>query len=169
MGKAIASVIAEPLVMAVAAVGLGAIASGIFYLTDLSNQVSRIGSGPLWTLGLLAVWIVALRLLHPRWLNSRLEKMSKLKLNSLKLGLTTKQEPKTVEMRSDDAGRSFVPGEPESDTALKLKQYPLRPLLGEIGFVLWRSLGFIATVMALTTLTPTDWPLLVSAFSRELC
>lgn len=164
-GKAIASVIAEPLVMAVAAVGLGAIASGIFYLTDLGNHASRLGSGPLWTLGLLAIWLVALLLLHPRWLNPRLAKMSRLKLKSLNLGLVQEKEPTTVEMRSEDAGRSFVPGEAESETALKLKQYPLQPLLGEMGFVLWRSLGFIVTVMALTSVTATDWPLLISAFS----
>ncbi|MGB3573241.1 MAG: UPF0104 family protein, partial [Phormidesmis sp.] len=45
-----------------------------------------------------------------------------------------------------------------SSTGL-LRAYPLRPLLGEIGFVLLRSLGFIAIVAALQPVTT------VSAFS----
>ena len=34
-----------------------------------------------------------------------------------------------------------------------------------MGFVLGRSLGFIATVMAITPLNAADWPLLISTFS----
>ncbi len=166
-GKAIASVIAEPLVMAVAAVGLGAIASGIFCLTDIRNPTNQVGSGPLWTLGLAAIWIVALLLLHPRWLNPRLAQMSRIKLGKLKLGRFGDRSPSvplTVEMKAEAANQSAFVAD-EGAPSLKLKQYPLRPLLGEMGFVLWRSVGFIITLVALMPVTPTDWPLLVSTFS----
>lgn len=164
-GQAIASVVAEPLVMAVAAVGLGAIASAIFCFTDLRNLTNQVGSGPLWTLGLTAVWIIALLLLHPRWLNPRLAQMSRLKLNRLKLGgFADKELPSTVKMKAD-AGNSSAFVAEEGPPALRLKRYPLRPLLGEMGFVLWRSLGFIVTLTALMPIGITDWPLLISTFS----
>lgn len=47
----------------------------------------------------------------------------------------------------------------------KLKKYPLLPFLGEISFILLRGTGFLGTVMALQTVTPTDIPNLLSAFS----
>ena len=50
-------------------------------------------------------------------------------------------------------------------TTGKLKTYPLLPFLGEIGFILWRGTGFLATIMALQTVTLTDIPNLLSAFS----
>ena len=153
------------------------------YLTNVGPEghANRIGSGPLWTLVLFIVWLVALILLHPRLLNPRLAKMSRSKASGLaiaqkrlKLGSktgpseantsqvgksvsATKEIPETTEALEKDI--SSVP-EP-----LRLKRYPLKPLLGETGFVLGRSLGFIATVAALTPLSLADWPTLISAFS----
>lgn len=177
LGKALASVIAEPLVMAVAAVGLGALASACFYLIDVHRAVNRVGSGLLWTLGLLGLWGVALLLLHPRWLNPRLAQMSRLKLIKLKQNQKIASLVPTLTFRHQgDRSAAFVSNanegllpesrasEPEI-TVLKLRHYPWLPLLGEIGFVLGRSLGFIATVMAITPLSPTDIPLLISTFS----
>ncbi|NJL00917.1 MAG: UPF0104 family protein [Spirulinaceae cyanobacterium SM2_1_0] len=49
--------------------------------------------------------------------------------------------------------------------ASRVSGYPLQPLLGEIGFLLWRSAGFLATVMALTPLAPAQWLPLTGAYS----
>lgn len=53
---------------------------------------------------------------------------------------------------------------PELET-LRIKRYPLRPLLGELGFLGLRSSGFVLTVAALTPVSPQAVPLLVGAFS----
>ena len=188
LGRAIASVVAEPLVMAVAAVGIGAITSALLlilsYLKDVGSEghANKIGSGPLWTLGLFIVWLIALILLQPRLLNPRLAKMSRSKASGLaiaqrrlkfgsKAGLS---KAKTSRVSESVLTTNEIPQEPtealEEDIdsvsePLRLKRYPLRPLLGETGFVLGRSLGFIATVAALTPLSLADWPALISAFS----
>ncbi|MEH1923600.1 lysylphosphatidylglycerol synthase domain-containing protein [Nostoc sp.] len=46
-----------------------------------------------------------------------------------------------------------------------LKSYPLRPLLGELGFMGLRATGFILTVSALGSLNANQIPLLLGAFS----
>ncbi|BAU64485.1 hypothetical protein STA3757_18570 [Stanieria sp. NIES-3757] len=48
---------------------------------------------------------------------------------------------------------------------VNLNTYPLIPLLGEIGFVLLRGVGFMLTVLALYSFTPQQIPSLMSAFS----
>jgi uncharacterized membrane protein YbhN (UPF0104 family) len=53
----------------------------------------------------------------------------------------------------------------EPTTAFKVKRYPLKPLLGELGFLLLRGTGFILTVFALTPLQVNQLPLLLGAFS----
>ena len=47
----------------------------------------------------------------------------------------------------------------------RLKTYPLLPFLGEIGFVIFRGTGFLFTMMALQRVTPSQIPILLSAFS----
>jgi glycosyltransferase 2 family protein len=47
----------------------------------------------------------------------------------------------------------------------ELQKYPIEPFLGEIGFVLFRGMGFILTFMALKSLTLVQIPVLISAFS----
>jgi uncharacterized membrane protein YbhN (UPF0104 family) len=47
----------------------------------------------------------------------------------------------------------------------QLQQYPLLPLLGEVGFVLLRATGFLFTVLALTSVSPSLIWQLFSAFS----
>lgn len=49
--------------------------------------------------------------------------------------------------------------------AFKVKRYPLKPLLGELGFLGLRGAGFILTVLALTSLNINQIPLLLGAFS----
>ena len=47
----------------------------------------------------------------------------------------------------------------------QLDRYSLLPLLGEVGFLLLRSLGFLCTFLALSPIVPGQLPLLLSAFS----
>ena len=49
--------------------------------------------------------------------------------------------------------------------AIELQQYPIFPFLGEIGFVFFRGIGFICTFMALQSVTWSQMPQLISAFS----
>lgn len=44
-------------------------------------------------------------------------------------------------------------------------RYPLNPLLGEMGFVLLRSSGFLLTLLALDSLQLTQLPLIIGTFS----
>lgn len=50
-------------------------------------------------------------------------------------------------------------------SAFKVKRYPLRPLLGELGFLGLRSTGFLLTLLALGSLELSQIPLLLGAFS----
>ncbi len=52
-----------------------------------------------------------------------------------------------------------------STSILRLEKYPLLPLLGELGFLGLRSIGFVFAVLALRTVNWGDLPLLVTAFS----
>ena len=47
---------------------------------------------------------------------------------------------------------------------LQVKRYPLRALLGELGFLVLRGSGFVLTVFALTPLHLSQLPLLLGAF-----
>lgn len=53
----------------------------------------------------------------------------------------------------------------QSNDPLQVRRYPLLPLLGEIGFVGLRGLGFLLTVWALAPVQPGQIPALFSAFS----
>lgn len=53
----------------------------------------------------------------------------------------------------------------EQTVPLSLKSYPLRPLLGELGFMGLRATGFILTMFALGSLSANQIPLLLGAFS----
>ncbi len=53
----------------------------------------------------------------------------------------------------------------ESNPMVSIRRYPVRPLLGELGFLALRSLGFILTMFALGSLNFSQIPLLMGAFS----
>ncbi len=53
----------------------------------------------------------------------------------------------------------------EASVPFSLKSYPLRPLLGELGFMGLRATGFILTMFALGSLNANQIPLLLGAFS----
>lgn len=52
-----------------------------------------------------------------------------------------------------------------SSQSLNIERYPLRPLLGELGFLGLRSIGFILTIFAIFPLQMGQIPLLLGAFS----
>jgi hypothetical protein len=53
----------------------------------------------------------------------------------------------------------------EQTLPFNLKSYPLRPLLGELGFMVLRATGFILTMFSLGSLSVNQIPLLLGAFS----
>lgn len=53
----------------------------------------------------------------------------------------------------------------QSNVSLSIERYPLRPLLGELGFLGLRGTGFILTIFALSPLNVNQIPLLLGAFS----
>ncbi|HBQ97175.1 MAG: UPF0104 family protein [Roseofilum sp. Belize BBD 4] len=53
----------------------------------------------------------------------------------------------------------------QDQTSAQLKRYPLKPLLGEMGFLLIRGLGFLFALAALSTIEMAQVPQLLSAFS----
>ena len=92
--------------------------------------------------GLQIVCLVAvLTGVHPRILNPVVERLRKVKLK-----MTSSAET-------------------SSAFCYQLERYPLRPFLGEMGFVGLRGIGFLLTVLALMPFTAEQIPLLVSAYS----
>lgn len=87
-------------------------------------------------LGLLGVLCV----LHPKFLNRATRLLGRIKAKK-----STNDTPQAV--------------------PLSLEQYPLRPLLGELGFLGLRSTGFMLTLFALSPLNLSQIPLLLGAFS----
>jgi uncharacterized membrane protein YbhN (UPF0104 family) len=52
-----------------------------------------------------------------------------------------------------------------SDAFLSMNRYPILPLLGELGFLLLRSAGFILTLYAIAPINLSQAPLIIGAFS----
>ena len=107
-------------------------------LLDLQPAIinSRLVLQELPLLGLVTVLIAV----HPRFLNFALQFVSRLKL-------------KANNSSAVDA------------SAFQLVRYPLRPLLGELGFIGLRGTGFLLTLLALKPLELSQIPLLLGAFS----
>ncbi|MBD2431318.1 MULTISPECIES: lysylphosphatidylglycerol synthase domain-containing protein [Fischerella] len=83
---------------------------------------------------------VVLCVLHPRFLNLLIRLLHRLK--------TKKSDCTTT-----------------SDVSFTMEHYPLQPLLGEIGFLGLRGIGFILIFYALSPVNSTQIPLLFTAFS----
>ncbi len=102
-------------------------------------------SYPGWqTLALLPILIGV----HPRFLNPILQRLARGKQAAL--GLQGGLE-------------GGIGG--NNDATIQLQHYPLAPLLGEMGFVLLRSLGFLLALRALEPILWAQIPRLVGAFS----
>jgi glycosyltransferase 2 family protein len=82
--------------------------------------------------------VIILVSIHPRFLNQVISFVYKLRTN-----------------KSDT----------QSEAAFSVERYPLRPLLGELGFLLIRGIGFILTLFALMPVNMSQVPLLLGAFS----
>lgn len=101
--------------------------------------ITLVGSQPdNWILPLLSLAIVLLAV-HPSSLNPAMQLLSRLK------GASTSVS--------------------ESHTFVLIKNYPLVPLLGELGFLLLRGTGFLFAFLALTPVSHSQVMLLFSAFS----
>jgi glycosyltransferase 2 family protein len=147
------SVLLEPLLMAAAAL--------IIALTSASrNQLLQ-----------LVFLLLVLAAIHPRVLNPLLGMVSRLKQSA---------QPKSAQVRSiqpESSQPEFIqPDSAPSPSAqadqpgqakdpLRVKRYPVWPLLREIGFVGLRGVGFVLTVWALQPVQAVQIPALVSAFS----
>lgn len=81
--------------------------------------------------------VLVLIAVHPRFLNAAIYFVGKLKTTS----------PNTV------------------DNSWQIGRYPLKPLLGELGFIGLRGTGFLLTLLAFRHLELRQIPLLLSAFS----
>jgi len=95
-----------------------------------------------WGLQLVGLTLV-LFTLRPRWLNPLIQRLSRSKAK---------------------ATGTVLVGPAEG-----LPHYPLKPLMGELGFVLLRSVGFVLAVSALSPVAVMDWPPLISRFSLAWC
>lgn len=84
--------------------------------------------------------IIVLAILHPRFLNPAIQFLDKWK------------------NKKSDAENQLI-------NIFIMKRYPVKPLLGELVFLGLRAAGFILTMLALTSLTWEQVPLLVGAFS----
>ncbi|MDY7023290.1 MAG: lysylphosphatidylglycerol synthase domain-containing protein, partial [Cyanobacteriota bacterium] len=93
---------------------------------------------PYWGLQILCL-LVVLTGVHPRILNPVVNHLRKVK------------------------GKVF--SSETSAILFQVERYPLRPFLGEIGFVGLRGVGFLLTLIALIPYNPQDIPLIVSAYS----
>ncbi|MBW4442503.1 MAG: flippase-like domain-containing protein [Plectolyngbya sp. WJT66-NPBG17] len=56
-------------------------------------------------------------------------------------------------------------GKLKQSTPIRLERYPLLPLLGEIGFLGLRSIGFVLTFLTLRPISGAELPLLISGFA----
>ncbi|MGD1898942.1 MAG: lysylphosphatidylglycerol synthase domain-containing protein [Phormidesmis sp.] len=95
----------------------------------------------------VAILCGALISVHPRIFNPILQRLAQAKAKAQGLSLTEEKEQKLAQ------------------ASPSLTAYPLRPLLGEMGFVGLRSLGFIAIIMALHSVSLDQLPTLIAAFS----
>ena len=104
--------------------------------TQSSTINSQVSLPGLPILGLVTVLIAV----HPLFLNRAITSFGQLKAKAI--GSST--------VKSKD---------------FQIQRYPIRPLLGELGFVLIRGTGFLLTLLALGPLELNQVPLLLGAFS----
>lgn len=131
------SVLLEPLLMAVAALIIALISTGLDWLkTDVSWKIGSIYISQQWQIAIQIISLIAVLVgIHPRILNPLMHWLSR-----------KKTATKNVDR-------------------VNFNRYPIVPLLGEIGFVIFRGIGFVLTLMAIAPILPQQIPQLMSAFS----
>ena len=148
------SVVMEALLMAASALFVGLLSS---QQLNMFLQLLCLG------VGLFSV--------HPRVLNPILNRLKTGKLKSvLRLQrLQTKPTPRPRQRGNPkiqtSTSSATVPKSKIQNGSTQLKRYPFRPLLGELGFLGLRSLGFVGVLLALTPLNWTQLPAILSGFS----
>lgn len=142
LGAATLSVLLEPLLMAVAALIVALMCTGLGWLETSSDW-------RIW--GLQIFFLVTILVgIHPRILNPVMHRLSSIK--------GTVKEAKTI-------NKQDKPYPSTTKTRPHLNSYPILPLLGEIGFLLARGTGFLLTIIALQSVVPEQIPQLLGAFS----
>ncbi len=139
---AILGVVLDPVLMAAAALLVGLADPTIYWPGQLT---------------LLALVLTGL---HPKVLNPLLRKLGQGKAQAL-AAYQKRDESQALE---SSATASSLPQDLGAAPVL-LKRYPLKPLAGEVGFVLLRGLGFGLIISALSPLPPSLWPTVISRFS----
>lgn len=138
---AIMGVLMEPLLMAAAAV-----------------MVALISIRPSWPLQGLALGSILIGI-HPAILNRLLMRLERAKLKDPVL---LEPVPPGRSPLEQDNARKFTEGGEMGD---RRQPYPWKPLLGEVGFVLLRGLGFVLVLQALHPLSWEEVPILLGGFS----
>ncbi|NET49599.1 MAG: UPF0104 family protein [Merismopedia sp. SIO2A8] len=133
------SVIMEALLMAAAALMVGLLSSQQLNLPIQS-----------------ACLVIGLLSIHPRILNPILKRLKTSKLKSVMQLGTPKKD-------SNDSDAVVLPSDSPSIT--QLKRYPVLSLIGELGFLGLRSLGFMGVAIALTPIPWAQFPAILSGFS----
>ncbi|MFW6359959.1 MAG: lysylphosphatidylglycerol synthase transmembrane domain-containing protein [Chroococcales cyanobacterium] len=129
------SVLVEPLLIAAAAISFIVIGTQ-FNSVAVTPTVTENSLIGSWQLyGLMGV----LLLLHPQFLNRVLQVMGKFQV-------------------AQDS-------QPLDTVSLQVRRYPMIPLFGGIVYLALRTAGFLCVVLALTPITPEQFPLLLTAFS----
>ncbi|MBD2231912.1 UPF0104 family protein [Phormidium tenue FACHB-1052] len=148
-GSAIIGTALEPLLMAAAALVVG-IATPTHY----------------WPLQLVGLGIVLVTL-SPRWLNPLVNRLSRSKTTQQptedSFPPTSIQNSKFEISPLETLREQTSPSPP--NLAPGLPHYPLKPLLGQLGYIALRGVGFCLVLSALTPLAAGDWPSTISAFS----
>lgn len=143
-GSATLSVLLEPLLMAAAALLIALASSGFGWL-ETSYSLS------IWCLQIFSLVIVLLGI-NPRFLNPLIHWLSR-----------SKKTGKEQQISSLFSNQNFNSLEPTNK--INLTSYPLIPLVGEIGFLILRGMGFLLVFIALHSFVPQQIPSLISAFS----
>jgi glycosyltransferase 2 family protein len=83
--------------------------------------------------------IIVICLIHPLFLNTIISLLQKFKIKKS--------------------------SQPSVSTPIHIERYPLKPLMGEFGFLVLRAIGFILTIFALSPVSLNQVPLLLGTFS----
>ncbi|WP_193199619.1 lysylphosphatidylglycerol synthase transmembrane domain-containing protein [Nostoc sp. MG11] len=116
------------------------VAAALIIIVLFGSQFAAANTTPVVQILQLLSLAVVLCAVHPRFLNLAIRFLYRLKAK-----------------KSADTTQPTVP--------FNIERYPLRPLLGELGFLGLRGTGFILTIAALSSLNWSQIPLLLGAFS----
>lgn len=112
----------------------------------------------------LALLVLVLGSLHPTVLNPLLQRLGQGKAKTLTVA--TRLESPDSDVTNPESPDATLPSpQTFAATTALLHHYPLKPLAGEVGFVLLRGLGFGLIVNALTPLPGEIWLPIISRFS----